>query len=45
MRNRTRGRPGTPEAHDYSGDELGCAVDTLQKLCAWLAEAIPKPGL
>lgn len=40
-----RGRPGTPGTRAYSGDELGCAVDTLEKLCAWLVEAIPKPGL
>lgn len=37
--------PGISGAYAYSGDELGCAVDTLEKLCARLAEAIPKPGL
>ena len=45
MRNGRRGRPGTSGVRAYSGDEHRCAVDTLQKLCAGLVEAIPTPGL
>lgn len=45
IRNGWRVSSGTSGVRAYSGDECRCAVDTLENLCAGLAEVITRPGL